>query len=358
MSACVLTQRVAKKMLSKPNNDWYYEYLDRICNLEFKSKPSMHGGTALRYQAAREAQGDRALCGQIAQAIVPRLAGSTVLLMTGTGNPVWLAQGETDGPSGVAVLTRIFSNLGVRTVVLSENRFLPGIEAAIQAGGSPLLSEDAWQQRNNGTLMLPFPEGAAAAPQFVEHLLQRIQGISAAFFIEKPGPNSLGIFHNSSGKPKDSDWVAHAQVLNNALRKNGVLTVGVGDGGNEIGFGRIRDKLLDLHPYGRDCGCPCHGGLLDSTVVDFQLPAGVSNWGGYAIAGAIAIELGRFNLMPSWPEVAQTIVAPTTEGAFDGYSGQPTATADGTSLEANQAIYALMLEALRMAQEGRQGPLQ
>jgi hypothetical protein len=357
MSACVLTLWAKIKMGSKPNNDWYFEYLDRISNLEFKSKPSMQGGTALRYQAAREAQGNRALCGQIAQAIVPRLAGSTVLLMTGTGNPVWLAQGETDGPSGVAVLTRIFSNLGVRTVVLSENRFLPGIQAAIQAGGSPLLSEEAWQERNNGTLLLAFPEGAAAAPQFVEQLINRIHGISAAFFIEKPGPNAIGIFHNSSGKPKDSDWVAHAHVLNNELRKLGILTVGVGDGGNEIGFGRIRDHLLESHPYGRDCGCPCHGGLLDSTVVDFQLPASVSNWGGYAIAGAIAIELSRFNLMPTWSEVSLTIIAPTTEGAFDGYSGQPTATADGTSLEANQAIYALMLEALRMAQESRQGPL-
>ena len=87
------------------------------------------------------------------------------------------------------------------------------------------------------------------------------------------------------------------------------------------------------------------------------MPASVSNWGGYAIAGAIAIELGRFNLLPTWSEVAQTIIAPTAAGAFDGYSGQPTATADGTSLEANQAIYALMLEALRMAQESRQGPL-
>jgi hypothetical protein len=316
----------------------------------------LQGGTALRYQAARDAQGDKALCGQIANMLAPRLADSTVLLVTGTGNPVWLPHGETDGPSGVAVLTRIFSSLGVRTCVLSEARFLPGVAGAVLAGGTPLLPEDAWRQRRNAALAVEFPEGAAAAPTFIDDLLARLPDVSAAFFIEKPGPNTLGVFHNSSGKPKADDWVAHAHLLNDRLRERGVLTVGVGDGGNEIGFGKIRDRLIDVHPYGRDCGCPCHGGLLDATQVDVQFPASVSNWGAYAIAAALALALGRFDLLPAWDEVARTISAPVNEGAFDGYTGQSTATVDGTSLAANQAIYALMTETLRLAREGRQTP--
>ena len=344
-------------MTNEPINTWYYEYLDRIANLELKNKTTLQGGTAIRYQAARAAQGDKAICGQIAEALMPRLPGSTVILVTGTGNPSWLPQGETDGPSGVAILTRIFSSLGVRTCILSESRFLPGVKSSVRAGGSPLLDEAAWLERNNGTLAVAFPEGAAAAPGFIRDLLEQLPSISAAFFIEKPGPNTLGVFHNSSGKPKQSDWVAHAHLLNDRLREEGVLTIGVGDGGNEIGFGKAREKLLDIHPYGRDCGCPCHGGLLDATNVDFLLPAGVSNWGGYAIACSIALAAGRFNLMPEWTEVARTISAPIANGAFDGYTGQPTATADGTSLAANKAIYTLMLETLRLAQEGQQSPL-
>ena len=165
------------------------------------------------------------------------------------------------------------------------------------------------------------------------------------------------LLHNSSGKPKDSDWVAHAHLLAEAARERQILTVGVGDGGNEIGFGRIREQLADIHPRGRDCGCPCHGGLLDDTRVDYLLPASVSNWGGYAIAAAILLATGRPALMPPWDDVERSIAAPIASGAFDGYSGLAVPTVDGTSPMANHAVYQLMLEVLRMAADADARPL-
>jgi len=332
---------------------WYYDYLDQIANLELKNNPAQQGGTALRYRVAREQQGAAPICGQIAEAVLPRLKDGTVLLVTGTGNPAWLPHGETDGPSGVAVLARVLGTLGVRSCVLSEQRFLPGIAASVQAAGTPLLAEDAWRERRNAALALPFPTGADAADAFIDELLGRLPPVAAAFFVEKPGPNALGVFHNSSGKPKSPDWVAHAHRLVPALRARGVPTVAVGDGGNEIGFGRIRDQLADLHPRGRDCGCPCHGGLLDATAVDFLLPAAVSNWGAYAIAAALGLASGRLSLMPDWTAVQSSVAAPIAAGAFDGYSGLAVPTVDGTSLAANQAIYALVCEVLRLAREQR-----
>ncbi len=338
-------------------NGWYYDYLDQVANIELKNKAAHQGGTALRYRVAREQQGGTPICGQIAEALWPRLPGSTVILMTGTGNPVWLPQGETDGPSGVAVLSRVFATLGVRSCVLSEARFLPGVIASVQAAGCPLLDEAAWSQRSNGVLALPFPTGADAAGPFVDDLLSRLPRVSAGFFVEKPGPNAHGFFHNSSGKPKDPDWVAHAHVLADVLRSRKVLTVGIGDGGNEIGFGRIREQLADLQPHGRDCGCPCHAGLLDATMVDFLLPASTSNWGGYAVAAAIALAGRRFALLPVWQEVEQSIAAPIGHGAFDGYSGLAVATVDGISSSANQSIYQLMNEVLRLAREAQEHEL-
>lgn len=333
-------------------NTWFFDYLDRIANLELKNKPAQQGGTELRYRVAREQQGDTPICGQIAEALLPRLAkNKTVLLLTGTGNPVWLPHGETDGPSGVAVLARVFATLGVRSCILSEERFLPGIAASVQAAGTPLLEADAWKLRSNGALTRAFPTGPAAAKAFIRDLLDELPGLGAAFFIEKPGPNAKGVFHNSSGKPKETEWVAHANLLVDALRERDVLTVGVGDGGNEIGFGRIREQLADIHPHGRDCGCPCHGGLLDATTVDLLLPAAVSNWGAYAIAAATALSSGRLSLLPDWADVRRSIAAPLAEGAFDGYSGLAVDTVDGTSRAANEAVYALMREVLRLAQE-------
>ena len=334
-----------------PMNSWYYDYLDRIANLELKNKPALQGGTDLRYRVAREQQGGTPLCWQIARALLPIQAGNTVILVTGTGNPTWLPHGETDGPSGVAVLARVFSALGVRTCVLSEERFLPGVAAAVQAAGTPLLQEQSWLQRTNAALALAFPTGAQGAGPFIQDLLKKLPNVVAGFFIEKPGPNIEGVFHNSSGKPKDGDWVAHAHLLVDALRARGALTVGVGDGGNEIGFGRIRAQLADVHPFGRDCGCPCQSGLLDATEVDLLLPASVSNWGAYAIACAIALARGRPSILPPWAEVHRSIAAPISHGAFDGYSGMAVDTVDGTSRDANASIYQLMGEVLRLAGE-------
>lgn len=335
--------------MTRPAIDWYFESLDRIANLEFKSKPASLGGTDLRYRIARQVQGDAAISGRIAAALLPRLPESTVVLVTGTGNPVWLPHGETDGPSGVAVLARVLALMGVRTCILSEGRFLPGVAASVQAAGVPFLEESAWRQRTNAALGLAFPTGPDAGRAFVDALLPRLPNPSGIFFIEKPGPNAEGVFHNSSGKPKASDWVAHAHLLAAAARERAVFTAAVGDGGNEIGFGRIRDALVDVHPYGRDCGCPCHGGLIDNTDVDFLLPAAVSNWGSYAIAAALCIGSGRFDLMPPWSEVERSIAAPIAHGAFDGYSGLAVATVDGTSTAANQGVYELMVEVCKMA---------
>src|SRR5690606_18364129 len=108
--------------------------------------------------------------------------------VTGTGNPEWLPHGETDGPSGVAVLARCLGALGVRTCILSEARFLPGVRASVQAAGVPLLQEAAWLKRTNAALCLEFPMGADAAMPFIDDLMARLPKVSAAFFIEKPGP--------------------------------------------------------------------------------------------------------------------------------------------------------------------------
>jgi len=330
-------------------NAWYFEYLDRIANLEFKNKPEQQGGTELRYRIAREQQGDSSICGKIAGALMPLTPGSTVILITGTGNPTWLPHGETDGPSGVAILARVFAGLGVRSCVLSEERFLPGVAAAVQAGGTPLLDEPSWRERNNAAWVLPFPTGEKAAKPFIEDLLTRLPNPAAGFFVEKPGPNTKGVFHNSSGKPKDTDWVAHAHLLVHALRERGALTIAVGDGGNEIGFGLINGALSSVHAYGRDCGCPCHGGLIDATPVDLLLPAAVSNWGAYAIACAVALAARRHDIMPSWDDVYRSIAAPISFGVFDGYSGLAVDTVDGISRSANEASFRLMEEVLRLA---------
>jgi len=297
---------------------------------------------------ARKKQGGQPITGLISAALAPRLTNGAVLLTTGTGNPEWLPDGETDGPSGVAALARFFGSLGIRSCVLAEQRFLPAIEASVRAAGTPLLNRSSWIQRNNGALCLPFPEGAEAAPLFVNDVLTLCESWQAAFFIEKPGPGASGVFHNSSGKPKDTNWLGHLHVLANQARKQGIPTIGIGDGGNEIGFGIIAPELMQEYPERYRCSCGCPTGLLDMTELDYLFPTSVSNWGAYAVIAALAIKLKRPTLMQGWREIERSIEAPLAHGAFDGYSGLSLPSVDGVSLKANRSIYTLMQEVVSL----------
>jgi len=327
----------------------FYEYLDYIANIEIKAKSTLQGATKIRYDAARQVQGDTlAKCAaeRVLQALRP---GAVVLLTTGTGNPVWLPHGETDGPSGIAVLARVFANLQYRVCILSEAHYLPAIQASVSAAGVPFLSEKSWRQRSVGALAVEAPLGRAAGEDFFARLLKRMPEAAAAFFVEKPGPNIAGVVHNSTGKQKAADGIAHLDVLVSLAQSRGIVTAAVGDGGNEIGFGAIRELLAEVHPYGKECGCPCGRGIINATEVDVLFPAAVSNWGAYAIAAAMAVHLDQPALMPQWREVEASIVAPLAHGAFDGYSGLSVPSVDGTSLEANRAVYQLMCEVMRLA---------
>ena len=329
----------------------FYEYLDHLASTELKAQSPLQGATQMRYDAARREQGGLALsriaADRILQALKP---GAVVLLSTGTGNSVWLPRGETDGPSGIAVLARLFTSLQQRVCVLSEKHYLPGIVAAVEAAGVPALEESSWRQRPFGMLTVEFPLGRNAAESFVDPFLDRTPEAAVALFVEKPGPNVEGVFHNSSGKPKPPESLGHLNWLAERCRARGIVTGAVGDGGNEIGFGLVQRELTATHPFGKDCGCPCGHGIIDATTVDFLFPAAVSNWGGYAIAAAVAMSLKTASVLPDVSEVEETIRAPLAHGAFDGYSGLSVPTVDGTSLDANRAVYQLMLEVTRLAQ--------
>lgn len=111
------------------------------------------------------------------------------------------------------------------------------------------------------------------------------------FAVEKLGRNSIGGRHLVWGVPVDiGDEFADDYVLGAAAA--GALTVGIGDNGNEIGFGKIRDQAEPLTP----AGVVVDGGFFASTDVDYLLPASVSNFGCYALVAGLAIASRRGEL--------------------------------------------------------------
>src|SRR5690606_16343542 len=67
----------------------------------------------------------------------------------------------------------------------------------------------------------------------------------------------------------------------------GIVTIGIGDGGNEIGLGKF--DWLDLHDRLAHVADPR---ILCRVAADHAILAGTSNWGGYGLAAATAVAAG------------------------------------------------------------------
>src|SRR5215831_9407676 len=143
-----------------------------------------------------------------------------------TGFTVAPGQPETDGPPGTAVLGRALRLLGHKVTYITDNVTVPTLEATLDALGEP-------------TAVLTFdgvPESVAArrvlAAEAPTHLVS----------IERPGRAKDGDYRNARGVSV-KDWNSPLDALFLAAPRR-VVTVGIGDGGNEIGMGNVRSRIL------------------------------------------------------------------------------------------------------------------
>lgn len=61
-----------------------------------------------------------------------------------------------------------------------------------------------------------------------------------------------------------------------------LTTIGIGDGGNEVGMGKIYETIIQSTiPNAQEIAC--------TVAADYLIVSSVSNWGGYALAAAIAL---------------------------------------------------------------------
>ncbi|MCH7997839.1 MAG: DUF4392 domain-containing protein, partial [Chloroflexi bacterium] len=107
-------------------------------------------------------------------------------------------------------------------------------------------------------------------------------------------------------------------------------TVGIGDGGNEIGMGLLYDEIPKIST------------LVESpaiTPAEHLIIASVSNWGGYGLVGYLSILSGR-NLLLSAKEDEKLIKKWVDMGGVDGVSGEQTYTVDNTTPEQNSDVLA------------------
>jgi len=222
-------------------------------------------------------------------------------VLIGTGFPVG-GSFETDGPIGAIALYRVLERLGHEPIF--------GCAPPI----SKVLAGDF------RTLEVPILSWEATRP-IVEVALAEIQP-AVIVSIERPGVAKDGRYYNMRGKDI-SDSLAKFDLFFDLCN---CPTIGVGDGGNEIGMGNIYDELAQLAIVPAVTRC-------DELVI-----ATVSNWGVYGIIAAMSRELRQdlFSLFDP-VEIVRHLV---DRGAVDGKTGVAECTEDGFPLTVGLSIIA------------------
>ena len=112
------------------------------------------------------------------------------------------------------------------------------------------------------------------------------------------------------------------------LFEAGIPSVGIGDGGNEIGMGNLAAIIPTLDKLPKDPAV---------TRVDQLVIASVSNWGGYGMVAALSCLVGR-NLLPSIEDDRRLIKRMVDSGAVDGTTGENKFYVDNFTLEENAEL--------------------
>lgn len=263
------------------------ENLDRLITIDITGR----GVVDPLYRAARAAQGEP-LTWLAAKALYERVAPNDTVVIA-TGMPVGpLQTGEQDGPVGAATLARsLVLGLKARPLILTEPTNVEIITAAVRSAGLFVYPWEQALQHPTAACVMAFPVGPDAAGRAADELLATVQP-KALLSIERAGANEYGEYHAALGRSL-TQWCAKVDVLFARARAAGIFTVGVGDGGNELGCGLIRDAVLDAVPNGRQCQCPCGGSVVPAFIPDVLIIAAISNWGTYAVEACLATLTGR-----------------------------------------------------------------
>jgi hypothetical protein len=316
--------------------------IDRLTCVEMRIPGIDRGIIEPLYRAARDAQGGSPLTLRAARLLRERVgANDTVLVVTGAGVPPYLPYGETDGPPGAVALARaIGRGLGSRCVLVTEPQYAPALRAAAAAGGLPMVDDALTAQRPGAVVLRTYPVGDEEGRREAENLLAQYRP-AAVIAVEKLGPNAKGVIHSLRG----IDGTVHtgkAHHLIEAAEARQVLTIGFGDGGNELGCGLIYATVRLVLEYGSKCQCPCGDGTATTVKTDVLVISNTSNWGAYGTAACLALLLRDPSLLPTADEERRVIEQCAQHGAGDGMVGLPIPWVDGTSTAVQEAMLTML----------------
>lgn len=326
-------------------NDTTFDLIDALLTVDLPAR----GVIDLAYPVFRDHY-SRPLFALAAQTLTAAVQpGDTVIIATGFPNRIRIDPdiAESDGPVGAAAMARALEmGLGAAPVIVVEAPLVDATIATVQALGLRCVDPDqaVASAQTSSNLHCAAVVASPMDPTEARVLAQQLTAanrVGAFIAIEKGGANAQGVIHYSRGTP-GTGWIAPVDGMMEIVAAQGGATIGIGDGGNEVGMGNAQGALRDVIPYGADCGCPCGGGIVPGFETDVVLPVTVSNWGGYGVCAALAIALGDPRLLHDAAAESRMLQAAGVAGLIDGVSGFTEPTSDGLSEQIHTSIIDLL----------------
>ena len=214
---------------------------------------------------------------------------------------------ETDGPIGAIAIGNALKKIGYQVTYITDEFSQPPIKKVLSADDNL----EIFPMQNH-------EQSALTADKMISDL-----NPSLIISIERCGPTVDGDYLNSRGK-KIEEFNSKTEYLLN----NNIPSIGIGDGGNEIGMGNLKHIIKNSTELSNP---PC------ITTTDLLIPASTSNWGGYGLVAGLS-KITNKNLLPSIPEDEKLIKDFVDAGGVDGITATSSYKVDSFELEVNSSI--------------------
>ena len=225
----------------------------------------------------------------------------TVLVVTGF---YILSPGaaETDGPPGAVAIGDALDRLDYDVHYVTDIHGAPLLGAI----GVPMNS------------LVEFPiAGDQESKIYAERLLDELKP-SLLIAIERCGLSRDGLYRNMRGRD-----ITEFTARTDHLFYDHPASIGIGDGGNEIGMGALASVIPTV---------PTLVKLPAMTRTTEVILSSVSNWGGYGLVTALSLSTG-VNLLPTVHAEQEQIRRAVDAGGVDGVLGKSVYGVDAMTLE-------------------------
>lgn len=176
---------------------------------------------------------------------------------------------ETDGLGGMAHLAAGLSNSGIAVTVITDAPCSKAVWAVVA-------------ELPKSVVLEVVSVSETSVRELRQRLATKDRPLTHLIAIERVSPGSDGKPHREHGWDMSEDTAPLHLLFEEPSWQAPWVTIGIGDGGNEIGMGALpKDIVASDIPNGQL--------VAAATCADYLIVAGVSTWGGYGLLSAMAL---------------------------------------------------------------------